>query len=222
MLLQLTGFALLAALSPTALLVSAVFLGAASPRLTAVVYLAGALLMTVIMATIVFLVLRAGHLNQPHEHQARYGLRLGLGLLTLAVGLYLMRRKPRVKDPASEHQGLIARMIARPSPKTAFIVGLILYSPSLTFIAAVQVVATATESATATILLLALVIAVTVAFVWLPLVLYLITPDRTGRMLASFNGWLRSHGRKLFVAALLIAGTVIALDGILGLTGVVT
>ncbi len=42
MLTEAAGFAVLAALSPTALLVSAVFLGSASPRRTVLLYLAGA------------------------------------------------------------------------------------------------------------------------------------------------------------------------------------
>ena len=52
----------------------------------------------------------------------------------------------------------MSRMLARPGSKEAFIVGVLVYSPSLTFIAAVQVVATAKESLIASVLALALVI----------------------------------------------------------------
>ena len=45
MLTEAAGLAVLAALSPTALLVAAVFLGAASPRRTILFYLAGAVVM---------------------------------------------------------------------------------------------------------------------------------------------------------------------------------
>jgi hypothetical protein len=220
MLAQVAGFAVLAALSPTALLASAVFLGAANPRVTVLLYLSGAIVMTAIVAAIVFAVLRSEHLYKPHEHQARYGLRLGLGLVILAFGLYLLRRGPHRKDPAKQHQGLIARMIERPSRKTAFLVGLLVYGPSLTFVAAVQVVATSRDGTATSILLLTLIIAITVALVWLPFVLYLLTPDRTGRVLAGFNNWLRSHGRLLLVGALVVGGVVLAIDGILGVAGV--
>jgi hypothetical protein len=222
MLAQIAGFAVLAALSPTALLASAVFLGTPNPRVTVVIYLSGALVMTVIVAAILFVVLHSGHLYKPHEHQARYGLRLGLGVIILAVGLYLRCRGPRRKDPAKQGQGLIARMIAHPGRKTAFIVGLLVYGPSLTFVAAVQVVATSREDTVASVLLLALIIAITVAFVWLPLVLHLFMPDRTGKLLASFNGWLRAHGRLLVVGALIVGGVALAIDGILGVAGVVS
>lgn len=222
MLAQIAGFAVLAALSPAALLASAVFLGAANPRVTVLIYLSGALVMTVVVAAILFVALHAGHLYKPHEHQTRYGLRFGLGVVILAVGLYLQRRGPRRKDPAKQDQGLIARMIAHPSRKTAFIVGMLVYGPSLTFVAAVEVVATSRDSTVTSVLLLALIIGITVAFVWLPLVLHLFMPDRTSRLLGNFNGWLRSHGRLLVVGALIVGGALLTIDGILGLVGAVT
>lgn len=221
MLTEAAGFAVLAALSPTAVLVSAVFLGSASPRRTALIYLIGAIVMTAVMATIVFVVLHAGHVYKPHQHQTRYGVRLGLGLLLLLGGGYLRWRGPKRPDPAKKDKGLVSRMLAKPGTKEAFVVGVLVYSPSLTFVAAVQVIATARQSLIASVLDLVVVIAITIVFVWLPLVLYLLAPARTGRVLTQFNAWLRSHGHALVVGALLVGGVLLTLNGILGLTGVV-
>ena len=79
MLIQAAGLALLAALSPTALLVAAVYLGSSRPRLTGVFYLAGALVMSLIMGLVILAVLRGANLESTGEHTPRYGLRLGLG-----------------------------------------------------------------------------------------------------------------------------------------------
>jgi Sap, sulfolipid-1-addressing protein len=215
------GLAVLAALTPTAVLVTAVFLGSASPRRTVLIFLAGAIVMTAVMATIVFIVLHAGHVYKPRERPTRYGVRLGLGLLILIAGGYLWRRGPKRRDPAKKDTSMISRLLAKPGGRAAFIVGLIVYSPSLTFVAAVQVIATAQESIAVSILNIAVVIAITIAFVWLPLVLYLLAPERTGRLLGRFNGWLRSHGHVLAVGALAVGGTVLTINGILGVTGVV-
>jgi threonine/homoserine/homoserine lactone efflux protein len=222
MLTEAAGLALLAALSPTALLVAAVFLGAANPRRTVLIYLAGAIVMTAVMATVVFVVLRAGHLYKPQERHARYGLRLGLGLLLLLLGAFFLRRGQKPPDPAKagqKGQGLISRMIARPGPKEAFIVGILVYSPSLTFVAAVQTVATSKDSITESVLALIVVIAITLLCVWVPFVLYLLMPERTGRVLRAFNAWLRTHGRQILVGAMVLGGVVLTIDGILGLTG---
>jgi hypothetical protein len=221
MLTEAVGLAVLAALSPTAMLVSAVFLGSANPHRTILVYLAGAIVMTAIFAAVVFVALRAGHLQRARESQPRYGLRLGLGVLMMLASAYLRRRKPKPPDPAKRDKRVISRLLARPRPWAAFIVGLLVYAPSLTFIAAVQVVATSRASFAANVLDTAVVIAITVVFAWLPLVLYLLAPDGTLRVLRSCDSLLRSHGYVLAVAALGIGGVLLTLDGILGLTGVV-
>ena len=219
MLTETVGLALLAAISPTALLVSAVFLGATNPFRTILIYLAGAVVMTALMAVVVYLVLRAGHLYKPQERDARYGLRLGLGAAMLAVGCYLLLRgRQRREKPARQSHGLISRMISTPGPREAFLVGILLYSPSLTFVAAVQTVATSDADAAVVIGVLALIVVITLLCIWLPLLLYLFKPDRTVQLLGSFNGWLRANGLFLLAAALAIGGVFLTLNGILGLT----
>ena len=143
MLLQAAGFAVLAALSPTALLITAIYLGSARPRTTALCYLAGAVLVSTVMGIAVLLLLRYGHFQLPGHRTPRYGLRLGL----------------------------------------------------------------------------AIVIVINVAFVWLPFLAYLATPDLTTRKLTAFNAWLRARGRILLMLALLVAGAVLTVDGLLGLIG---
>ncbi len=221
MLGQAAGFALLAAVSPTALLVMAVFLGSDNPRTTALMYAAGAMIMTVAMAVAVLFVLRATGLNQPRQHAPRYGLRLGLGLIALAVSLFLVRRKRTEGSPPDgkpKRPGLIARLTASPGPRTAFVLGLLLFAPSATFIAAVQVIATANEGVPITVAAVVVVVILTVLTVWLPLLGYLAFPAATTRLLRTANEWLRVRGRLLVIGALWIAGILLVADGALGLS----
>jgi len=143
MLAQAAGFAVLAALSPTALLITAVYLGSAQPRTTVLCYLAGAVLVSTVLGIGLLLVLRYGHFQLPGNRTPRYGLRLGLGLLILA--------------------------------------------------------------------------AIAVAFIWLPFLAYLAAPELTTRKLTAFNGWLRAHGRILLSLALLVAGVILVVNGLVGL-----
>lgn len=217
MLLQAAGFALLAAVSPTALLVLALFLGSDNPRRTAMFYLAGALITTAVMAVTVLLVLRWTGLNQPRQHAPRYGFRLGLGVLALAAGVFLAVRKVPPPDPGAPPRGLVFRLVANPRPVLAFAVGVILFVPSLTFISAIQVIATAQASTTAIATAMLIVIALTALIVWLPLLAYLAAPDLTARKLTALNGWLRANGRKVLSAALLVCGVALVLNGTFGL-----
>jgi hypothetical protein len=215
--IQAAGLALLAALSPTELLVAAVFLGSARPRPTALSYLAGALLMSLVMGLVVLLVLRSVGLNHPAQHAPRYGLRLGLGVILLAAGAVIAKRKPKQPDPENARQGIVSRMIANPGPRSAFAVGLLLFAPGVTFIAAVQVIATAQAGAELTAVAVLVVVIINALLVWLPFVLYLAAPDFTRRHLMAFNGWLRAHGTAILIVVLLAVGVILTFNGIHGL-----
>jgi len=238
MLPQAAGFAVLAALSPTALLISAIYLGSARPRTTALCYLTGAVLISAVMGVAVLLLLRYGQFQFPGHRTPRYGLRLGLGLLILAAIAVMARRKPRLlglpgqpRSPGlpgqlpnpgrpgqpGQGQGIVSRLVASPAPMTAFVAGVFVFMPALTFIAAIQVIATARAGFPLSTLGLLIVIVINVAFVWLPFLAYLAAPDLTTRTLTAFNAWLRAHGRILVMLALLVAGAVLAVNGLLGL-----
>jgi len=216
---QAAGFGALAAVSPTALFVMAVFLGSANPRRTAFAYVAGAVLMTVAMAAAMLLIIRATGLDVPREREPRYGFRLGLGIIALGAAFVIARRRPVEREVEKKEEGFISRLTARPGVVTAFVVGLILFIPSATFIAAVQVVATARAAVVATVVALLIVVVLTAVVVWLPLLTFLAAPDRTTRTLATANDWLRERGRMLVIGALAAVGAILVVNGILGLVG---
>jgi len=219
-LIQATGLALLAAISPTALVVAAAYIGSANPRTTLLLYLAGALVITFVLAVGLYFVLKAGHLDLSRRREPRYDLRLGLGIVLLLASAFFARRARR-RGPPAPSKGLVARLLARPGSLTAFAVGVIVYGPSVTLIAAIQVIATSRPSAVSAVVALAIVIAVSVMCVWVPFVLYLLAPRPTTRILGVFNSWLQAHGQLLLVGALGAAGVYLIANGILGLTGAV-
>jgi len=215
--IQAAGLALLAALSPTALLVAAVYLGSRRPRLVAGFYLAGAVTMSVIMGIVLLAVLRGADLNRPAQHAPRYGLRLGLGILLLAAALVVAKRKPRPPDPLNPRQGFVSRMVADPAPLSAFLVGLIIFAPGVTFLAALQVIATSRADFALTAVALIVVVVINVLLVWTPIVLHLVAPDVTTRKLTAFNGWLRAHGQAILIVVLIVVGLIMVGNGIYGL-----
>jgi Sap, sulfolipid-1-addressing protein len=217
MLIQAAGLALLAALSPTALLIAAVYLGSARPRLVTAFYLAGAVLMSLIMGVILLEVLRSVNLQRPAEHAPRYGLRLGLGILLLVAAVVAARRQPRPPDPSKPPKGIVSKMVADPAPLSAFLVGLLVFAPGVSFLAAVQVIATAQAGVDLTILALVIVVVINVLLVWLPIVVHLVAPGFATRYLTAFNGWLRAHGKLILICVLVAVGGIMVVNGIYGL-----
>jgi uncharacterized membrane protein YfcA len=217
---QAAGLALLAAVSPTALLVVTAYLGSGRPRLTVLWYLAGAVLVSVLIGIVALIALRSGHLQDHSNRTPRYGLRTGLGVLILAVAAVVAYRQPKRRrpEPAGTGTGMMSRLIANPAPGTALLAGVVV-APSATFVAAVQVIATAKASAAITAVGLALVVVIAVAVVWLPFVAFLAFPGPTSRWLTTFNGWLKAHGRVLALGALTAAGIYLVINGLAGLTG---
>ena len=217
MLIQAAGLALLAALSPTALLVAAVYLGSARPRLVTAFYLAGAVLMSLLMGVILLAVLRSASLQRPAEHTPRYGLRLALGILLLAAAVVVARRKPRPPDPQNPATGIVSKLVADPAPLSAFLVGLLIFAPGVSFLAAVQVIATAQASFELTAVALIIVVVINVLLVWLPIVFHLVAPAAATRYLTGFNGWLRAHGKIILICVLVAVGGIMVGNGIYGL-----
>jgi hypothetical protein len=167
------------------------------------------------------LVIRAGGLSQVSNRSPRYGLRLGLGVIALAAGVVVARRGPKSgpADDAGARQGRMARLISRPSPLTAVVVGILLFYPSAGLIAAVQVIATSNDSVGLEALGVALVVIVNVLVIWVPLLVYLIAPDGTTRALRAFDDWLRAHKRTITIVGLVAVGVILIVNGSLGLAG---
>ena len=112
----------------------------------------------------------------------------------------------------------MSRLTARPGPATAFAAGVLVFVPSASFIAAVQVIATAKAGLADTAGALATVVIIDVMLVWLPILFHLVRPEATERVLKAFNGWLRAHGHAIVAGALLVAGVLLIFQGITGLT----
>ena len=218
---QVAGLALVAAFYPPALLIAGLYLASARPGRITVVYVVGGFVIVTIVGTAALLAIRDSGLSLPSHQQTRYGLRLALGVVAIIAAVVIYRRKPKKPDPAKARKpkkpSLIDRLSAEPRPMKAFLAGVVMFGPSLTFLAAVQVVATSKASLAATIGAMAMIIVLTLAFAWLPLVAYLIAPDLTVRKLREAEDWLSRHGKTVLVGAVGLIGVLLVIQGIAGL-----
>lgn len=215
---QAAGLALVAAFYPPAMLIAALYLASARPGRITALYVAGGIVIVAVVGVAALVAIRAGGLSLPKQRGTRYGVRLALGVVAVAAAVVIYRRKPPRPDPARKKKpSLVDRLSREPRPLTAFAVGIVMFGPSLTFIAAVQVVATSKASVAATIAAMAMIIVMTVAFAWIPLVAYLVAPEATPRRIRAFEAWLGRHGRTVLAGAVGVVGVILVVQGITGL-----
>ena len=132
--------------------------------------------------------------------------------------IFLARRKPKPKKNKKDKKpSLISRIMAHPAPIAAFAVGMLLFTPSASFVAAVQVIATSKASDALIVLAMAVVVIIDVAFIWLPFGLYLAAPDATTRSVKAINAWMQAHSRVIIVGGLLVVGLLLIINGAAGL-----
>jgi hypothetical protein len=108
-------------------------------------------------------------------------------------------------------------LAANPAPLSAFLVGILVFAPGATFLAALQVIATAKASLQLTALAVIIVVIINALLVWAPIILHALVPEATTRYLTAFNGWLRTNGKTVLAGVLLGVGGILVGNGIYGL-----
>lgn len=215
---EVAGLALLAGISPPAMLVAALLLASSRPTRFAGLYIIGGTLIVSVIGIAALLAMRDAGLSLPKHQQPRYGLRLALGVIAVIAAVVIYLRQPKERDPSKPKKpSLVERLSSEPETKTAFLAGILMFGPSLTFLAAVQVVATARAGVLPTIGAMLIILVLTLSFAWVPLVAYLIAPDLTTRKLQSFNVLLKRYGKPVLVGVTALVGVLLIAQGIHGL-----
>ena len=128
--------------------------------------------------------------------------------------MILLAVLPRPPGPAKPKQSLVSTMVANPTPLNAFLVGVIVFAPGVTFLAALQVIATA--RAGVSLNALALIIVVVITCCWSGSRSCSTSPCRESPRV--FYGWLRAHGKVILTVVLIAAALIMVGNGIYGLT----
>ncbi len=212
---QAIPLALVASLYPFGLAVLVLLFQAPRSKARSVVFLVGAAVSTLAVGYAVVFVLRGAGLNQGSNQSARYGLRLAIGLVLLAGAWAVAHRapKPKEKDKPSRVTNVVAgsRLLA------VFLLGLALYSPSPTYLSAIQVVGTSHLSTAWTSVWVVIVAALVLITIEVPIAVYLAAPGWTTPKLATLDRWLNRNARTVLVGVLAVLGMWEVIDGIVGL-----
>ncbi len=209
---QVFVLAFIAALYPLGLLAITVLLHSARPKALGSAFFAGAAVCLLSVGVLVLVVLRNLDLDSSSSSNTRNGLRLGVGIALVLLGLIVARRPKRPQQDSSWK-----RRLESPKLRSVFVAGVLLYGPSATYVAAVEQLGTTQESGAATALALVLIVVIVLLTVELPLLAYLVWPERTAARIAVIEHWLDEHGQAVFAAVLVILGAIIAVESLVAI-----
>jgi hypothetical protein len=181
------------------------------PTLQLLAFLSGGFVMGATVGLVVIFAFRPGLLGSAHFTLPKVQIVIGaLAVLMAAVVAAGFMPAPRL--PAQ------ARGLAHgPSLWVAGAAGLGIALPSIDYLAVLAVIVASGTAPSTQVGALLVFNVVAFALVELPLVAYLLAPDRTRATMAALNDWIRSR-RRLGVAVVLAAvGCVLLVAGIAGL-----
>lgn len=127
------------------------------------------------------------------------------------------REKKRERDGSEEKEALPMRLLGRGSPRVAFVVGLLLSFPGVSYLTALNHIHKLDAAAAPTALIVIAFCLVQQLLLEVPLAGYLFAPQRTERAVKGFRGWLARNGRQAGIIVAAVLGALVLIRGIAGL-----
>lgn len=187
-------------------------------------FLAGGFAMGTVVGVVVLFVLRPAlgfaHFNLP-KVQILVGAVLLVNAALVATGVVRVRRSDGNTDQAERKSGMLAtrtrQVLNGRSLWTAVVAGLGIALPSVDYLAALALIAAASATVATQISALLLYNVVAFALVEIPLICYLLAPERTRATMSALHDWLRARGRQEVATLLAVVGCVLLAAGLVGL-----
>jgi hypothetical protein len=183
------------------------------PQLQLLAFLCGGFVMGTTVGVVALFVLRQHLLENPHFTLPK--VQLVIGALALLAAGYLALRPGQAR---SNDDGLMSRLGDRVTRGSSLWVaagaGLAIALPSVDFLAVLAVILASGTGPATQVVALMLFQAVAFMLVEIPLIAYLVAPQRTLSAMTSLNEWVRSRRRHEVAAMLGVVGAVLITVGL--------
>ncbi len=210
--ITLLVMAVAVSLEPFRLGMSVLMLNRPRPHLQLAAFLCGGFLMGLTVGSVVLFALESQVLASTHFTLPKVQIVIGTCALAGAVVVAVWSKNPRTRTPPV----WLTRLLDGQSLWVAGIAGLGIALPSVDYLAALAVIAAG--SATAAMRMSALLTFNVVAFalVEIPLLAYLVAPERTLAAMTRMHQWIRARRRQEVALLLAVVGGVLVTAGLLG------
>lgn len=186
------------------------------PHLQLLVFLCGGFLMGTTVGLVVLFVFRELLMNSNHFTLPK--VQLLIGALALAVAAYLALRPGATDRDDDNWMARLAHFVTHGgSLWVAAVAGLAIALPSVDFLAVLAVILASGKSAATQVAALVAFQVVAFMLIEIPLIAYLVAPQRTLAAMTSLNAWVRSRRRREVAAMLGIVGVILVTVGLVTL-----
>lgn len=217
--LEILLLAVASAFWPTLILVVVVALRLEHPTRILVFFVAGALLTTISIGLAIVFALDGTSVATGSNRSLDAGIYLVVGVLSLlaAGALWQSGRRPRKPKPPRTRPSLAERSIERGAP-VAFATGVVLniIPGTFPFVALVDIAKLDVGNASKVAAVVVFYV-IMLAFAEVPIVAYLVAPERTIAATNAFNDWLSRNGRSVAAVALAAVGLYLVVRGLVRL-----
>src|SRR3954447_9344273 len=214
------AFAFTAALNPTLLAATMAMLFAAEPRRLMSGFLLGAYTVSISIGLVIVFALEDSGAVQTTQHTLSPAADLVLGLLFLLIAVVIHgdrdtklreRRHSRTDPNVPKETPRWRRALDQGSPRTAFVVGILLTLPGASYLVGMTRISKADASTAETALAVVLFCVIMLLLIEIPLLLYTVRPDTTRRQVKRFTDWVSANARTIVARAALVFGSLLLL-----------
>jgi hypothetical protein len=222
--ISLLLMAVAVSLEPFRIAMTVVMINRPRPLLHLLAFLAGGFAMGIAVGVVVLFLLRPA-MGSAHFTLPRVQIVVGAVLIAYAAIVAASALRGRRDDDCAgqveRKSGPLAvrtrRLISDGSPWTAGVAGLGIALPSVDYLAVLALIVASGAAATTQFGALMLFNVVAFGFVELPLVSYLIAPERTRATMSALQDWVRRRRRRDVAVLLAMVGGVLLAAGLAGL-----
>jgi len=222
---------LLAMFNPTLLAAVTLMLLLPNPKRLMLGYLLGAYTASISTGLVIVFALPNSSATSTSKNTLSPAEDIVVGLLLLVVAVVLAtdrdrplrERRERRKDnkqakgEGKEKEALPLRLLGRGSPRVAFVVGLLLSFPGVSYLTGLTQIHKLDAAAAPTALLVVAFCLVQQLLLEVPLAGYFVAPEKTAEKVNGFRAWLGRNGRQAGIIVAAVLGVLILIRGIAGL-----
>jgi hypothetical protein len=230
-LVQIFLLALFAALNPTLLAAVTLMLLLPDPKRLMLGYLLGAYVTSISLGMAIVFALHDSEAVSTSKRTISPAEDLVIGSLLLLVAFVLgtdrdrplrERRARRRSEKLEKHGGkekeaLPLRLLGRGSPRIAFVVGILLSFPGVSYLVGLSHIDRLDAGVPAAALLVLAFCLIQQTLLEVPLIGYAVAPDWTQDAVNRFRAWLSRGGRRAAIVGAAVIGALLLVRGVVGI-----